>query len=826
VAVDNEKFLYEQLIYDNNFIIFARELFYQAQLMYTCSYNPPEKEELRKLTCSLIEQYFFDIAPHVALGISFTKSYLGDNIARIFIASPEESEALLKKYIAVPEKFFELLLKCPEEPIRIFIYKAFFGAFTSLLKFPKEGSLEVLKEFVNVMIGLIGYELSVQWTKFKQFFELLKDMVVTADDSLFAFFVEKDIIACLLDFFLERSSPLIAKNTKRYEMGNYSQSPDFGPLIDIVVFIVSRTKFPGSNEESTEKRSFELSESAMKCLQCEDLIPRYIKHSTKAIGLSDIISKLCFDNKKLTKQVCRTLLGGLESHEVTKPNQYFDLICSQLLLKDKYQNLRLDLLLGYPQSINKTNYGLADVNDIEDEVNKYVSPIDGKKSLLQALYDNRRKCEKAITKTLKVIFTLCFENEAVYNYFKRMPPPSYLFGKYMDWVPKFLEMYQNEQGYMGVNDTKEKNQLIEEAKGMYKMYQEKVLSEEIDESEQYMVGKQLDLRELTDKGIVKDKIELKVTEVTVEVYPSKPMGNYNAALLGNYLIRHFGHSSINSNSRNEGKGLGEEKKVPTNLQQISLQNENDTEVLYAIMGDKKPAVEEDQPLKDTKVHEETEIKVFNTNKESDEEGNPIKGEQIENPEISSNTEEEALAEDNPKDEGFVSPMIPGRGNNSILTTEKKLEVIQELPEDNPKTEEQLYRAIVIFHKISITCTEDIKATAKVQIRPKEGESVNFYYPISKLKCKVKKSLKTIILLQKISCDKEMGEYELDLEVKEEAVPIQLTVKVNPASNYKDDIGLIDDGLICCTSCTYANLPLTSFCEICGNILRSSPPERD
>lgn len=831
---DNERFLYEQLVYDSDFVRFCRELFNYAKISYSCAHQADEKNLLRQLLCTFIEKYFFDIASHVALGSAFTIGHISEDMMKIFAASPREGEVLLRKYMCRPEQLFELMLKCPEESVRACVHKALVGAFTSVSKHAGEESQEVLRGFFDVMMGLIGYELSVQWTKFKQFFELLRDIVVTADEDLLEYFVKRDVVACLLDFFLEKSSPLIALNTKRYEMGNYTQSPEFSPLIETVVFVVSRARLPNQPDLKSEGPVLELSEPALKCLQCEDLIPRYIKHSVKSASLSHIISRLSLDNRKFTKQTCKALINGLEGYEIAKLSQYITLMCEQLALKDQYQKLRFALLLGYPQPISKIAFGLADNNDISDDVNSYVSPLEGKKSLLQGLWDERKRCEKAVAQTLKVLLGLCLEDAQLYVYLKKMPPPTYLLSRYMDWVPLFLEAYFKETGYMSAAEIKEKNQLIEDVKELYAKFQEKVTKDGIDESELYMVGKVLGERELPEKEILAGNVQLKVTELTVEVYPSKPMDGYNAALSGDYLIKHFGHIHINANSRHESRGAAEAKKVTLNLQQVNGQDNN--ELLYSVING--PEKGEGERERVGAAGAEIELKPLGMSKElgraRDEEQLPV-GKPVKRPHIydqPENAEEEENA-------GFAAPTIPAReepvAEGAVETQFEADKEESKLPGENPSVaepeeEEALYRPLAIFHRITLLAMGEANATVKVLVKPSEGEAANFYYPTVGLRYKIKKSLRPILMLQKISTEKEMGSYEITIKIKEEAAP-QPAFKPPPATDYQreDDAYVCpayDEGTVSCSLCTFSNSAACKSCVICGNPLVGTLPQRE
>ena len=53
---------------------------------------------------------------------------------------------------------------------------------------------------------------------------------------------QKDMIAVMLDFFLERASPLVNFSEKKHPMGNRFSLPPFDPLIHLVSLLLGRVK--------------------------------------------------------------------------------------------------------------------------------------------------------------------------------------------------------------------------------------------------------------------------------------------------------------------------------------------------------------------------------------------------------------------------------------------------------------------------------------------------------------------------------------------------------------------------------------------------------
>jgi hypothetical protein len=224
---DNEQYLYERLVYDGDFIGFLCGAFSIPGTVYN--------QKLYSKLYYVVDDFFFDIFSHTTLPDSFAASI--EDMVVIFKENPENSRKLLRKLIANPQRIFNLLVRCPEQVMRTLAQKAIVTAVICLSSIENE----ILMELIDALMSLIGYELSVQWIRFGYFFEVLRDVVFHSSRRVLYYCLTKDILAPLLDFFLEKDSPIAAPDTKRYEMGNLAQTPDFTALMSLISYLVANS---------------------------------------------------------------------------------------------------------------------------------------------------------------------------------------------------------------------------------------------------------------------------------------------------------------------------------------------------------------------------------------------------------------------------------------------------------------------------------------------------------------------------------------------------------------------------------------------------------
>ena len=755
----------------------------------------------------------------------------------IFSASPENSKKLLERFIANPQRIFNLLIRCSEQVMRTLTQRAIVTAATSLSIIENE----VLMELIDALMSLIGYELSVQWIKFGHFFEVLNDVVFYSNRRVLHYCLSKDILTPLLDFFLEDASPVAAPNTKRYEMGNPAQAPDFTALVDLISHLVFSSELPEEPKEINRPEDLRvlrtrLSEPAEKCLKCDAFIPRYMRWNGKIDCISNLLSYFCKENKKFSKKMCIAALKEINNCTITNHIQSFELIFKLLAIRDQWEAMRAEWILGYAHPIQNYNYGLNVISDIKSDVNAYASPLlynRHEKPLLQLMWNYKKHYEELVLFSLKQLLSLANTNEVIYIHLRDMPPPSYLYSRYTDWVPEFLEDCTKLNLLTKDDKLKRKEIMISETAREYELFCNKVTEDNVRPPQYYMIGKVLETRRIEDKTIDLNEVKLTAIEIVAEVYESKPTGEYNAGVSGIYLKEYFKHCSIRNRDEYE-----QDKKQYSLIYERSYANEEyKNEFKKPVEWNKARVVSEENIVKHKSISQQQSE--TNNNLEAREgvsNSNNVKEVQSEietgnsqEPKENSNNEPQTTNEPsnkygiiegvaNPPAEPFneenikviIEKNIPAVQSENIRTdskiedsytdqdsdkivepspqinynvigsefkcnpevhNDKELEEQKKpLLEKNVKGIRQLFKPLVVFHKIEIHNNIHFDRTIDLTISSVEGSEPNFYIPQSKLKAKISRLEKQTYHLQKNKPEEEFGEYKLHLTLAKQKEP--------------------------------------------------------
>ena len=542
------------MIYSKEFINSLCSYCLTARL--TCEYRSGVtfQKEIKDILAEVGEKFFFEMIPHASTTELYSLGTGSETIGKILNENPQASKNLLSKILKRPDEFINIFVKCPEERVRQCIGKIILSAFTCVATYENsqpDSKEQLSLQFLNLFIGLIGYDLAVQWTKFKQFFETLKDMIISGGELILQRCFEKDLVLILLDFFLEKQSPLFTPSIKRYDMGSQGFPPEFGPLIELIGFLISKTKKLTQNENKEQEsltlpkpeekfydiKSYSLSADALKCIQCDAFIVKLLLFGGKIDFLSKLLASMCFDNKKLTKRMCKHLIKVINEFDICKIGKYLSFLGELLIIPDKFQELRLEWILGYQQPKDQPQYGLAGQYDIGYDVNVYITPIGLElrdDPLLMQLWRYRKRDETLTAQFLKLLLQMMEKNEKLYTYIKNIPAPSYLFARYTDWIPSFIFSYEHGGMFLTTLEKKERETLSAEVKKLFEAYSKRLAEENCKIPQKYMVGKTLSVNE---KIIQENKgLSILITEYETEIYDSTPMGDQNTALESSYLV--------------------------------------------------------------------------------------------------------------------------------------------------------------------------------------------------------------------------------------------------------------------------------------------------
>ncbi len=529
---DNVQYMFERLAFDKAFIKFACDTFSSARICSDYVSDPVLKKSLRDAICDVSEKLLFGLVPRANVKDMYALGSLGETMAKIYAANPDRSARLIRGLCADAEKLPNLLVRCPEQKVRMFVGKGVLAAFISVFAGEEKtgfGDPEaVTRKLMDKLLDMINYDLMSNWTKFGEFFELLKSLVYEGGETLLKYSFDKDLPAKLLDFFLEKQSPAKLQS-RRMEMGNSVQSPEFGGLMELVTFLVRHTQSVGAGEARPAAPPTKLpggdlvlSSAAVQCLQAEGLVPKFVRTGGKLEQVGKLLVHLCYGSRKFSKKTCKLLLQSLGSYEAGVLAQCVEVVRDLLSLEDEFQELRIEWLLGYCQPVDRTQYGLAGVFDGGDDVNCYVSPIGvatRDDPLLQLVWRSRNRVEQFTLQALKAILQVSEKSEQLYGFLKRIPPPNYLCAHYFDWVPGFLDQLAKSDSVVSFYNKTEKDALIAEVRGLVEVFGRRVLSE--DQTPSYIIGKTTNTEELKERERVENGVKLVLTQLETEVYPER-----------------------------------------------------------------------------------------------------------------------------------------------------------------------------------------------------------------------------------------------------------------------------------------------------------------
>eukprot|EP01022_Parablepharisma_sp_SALTPOND_P015060 TRINITY_DN20_c0_g1_i1.p1 TRINITY_DN20_c0_g1~~TRINITY_DN20_c0_g1_i1.p1 ORF type:complete len:1373 (-),score=178.95 TRINITY_DN20_c0_g1_i1:2037-6155(-) len=541
VNKDNVKYLFERLVYNKEFARFACASFAQACNWLNSSVSITQKAEIVPLLYRFYTDFFIEVIPYAKLSGLTCLVPAGEVMGKFFSTQSAASHEFIQRLVKDPVKTMEILVKCPEQMVRQYIGKAALAAFLKIYseeqeEFDTDKHL-LTKDFVDMCTKLIGYELATQWTKFKQFFEMFRDMIRLSGEKLVLYAFEKDLVVIALDFFLGSQSPIVhPPSFKRYEMGNPAQDPDFSALIELITFLSGYVVI--QEEKHRESKVIELKpeDNAAKCLLSTEVIQKHINCNGKPGQISKMVTHLCYQNKGYSKRVCSLVLAHMNEQDLHKGAKFMGLLPDILAVEDVYQALRIEWILGYPQLLYRQQYGLAYNYDITDEVNTFISSIGKHRKddpLLQLLWRHRRRVEAFTAQGIKMLFQLMLTNNTIKDYLKEIPAPAYTHKSYIDWMNHYINMHgMDNERPVGMDKT-EKELVIQQAKVLLDQF---VKKEQEVVVYKYMIGKVVNtrvLKEWSDKAV-----KLEVIEVETEVYPSYPTGDKNLGVDAELLTKY------------------------------------------------------------------------------------------------------------------------------------------------------------------------------------------------------------------------------------------------------------------------------------------------
>ena len=560
VNKDNIQSIFERLVYSKEFIVFFCDSYSNGCLIE--NFKTIEiKQDMYQLLHLLCDKFFIELFPHLNLSKISSLGPIGDCLSKLVSSNLDISQAILRDCLVMPSKAMEALIKCPEFQVRRYIGKTLLAAYIKVFNCEegiftqtkqisemsedgKEGirvePAAITRNFFDMCVKRFDIELQANWTKFKQFFELLKNIVIAGDKMLISYSYHLDLPFILLNFFLEKQSPYYSPNaTKIYEMGNQAQSPDFSDLMELLnLLILKGSIYHKDMRETDEPSNLIIKENVLKCLYVDDLIPKYLRCNGKMEQISKMITKLCYKCKLYSKKICALILRAINELDYNRVAQFWPLLSDIIQIPDSLQTLRIEWILGFQQPILKEYFGLAGIRRIIEDVNYYYSPlsdITNNYTLLCRLWLSKTADPNLSLLTIKIIFLLADISPVFYDYLKAIPSPSYTYRQYTDWIKSYLDLFKIELESLKPEEKQLINAVFNEALLYFKKYLARLEKEGWISPQNYMIGYTLQMKELKEKELLFNGLRIVQTEFITEIYPSSPTGNSNTALPSVYL---------------------------------------------------------------------------------------------------------------------------------------------------------------------------------------------------------------------------------------------------------------------------------------------------
>jgi len=573
VLEDNANFIFEKHIYSAEFFKFVDSIFAETCAMRT-QFKPIEQQNAieKSLTQIGIKMIFSILAKaHNNNTIKTMTSEFIKLIQESIVSMSDFVNYLIDKF---QSEIMTIYTKCPDKDVRIAIRDIISQAIITIYKYENIDELKTklsiyANNILDGMLKSINNDLATNWSKFSNFFETLLIIAKENNVKLLKYLNANNLIRILVDFYLEKDSPFYEKGEKRVNMGGRFTNPNFESLIDLICILAENgdLTFAQPNDKNIRKIFgfpeilYEHNGDSKLAINSSRFIYKTITERHLTINFAKLIAFMSYNQRIYSKLISKFILRGIFNDLSQDLNSYFTLLYETLAINDELQNERIEWLLGIPhlskgfaaftvkdKPYEQIKIGLYLINTIKENVNEYPSPLAYKfsyDSILNLLWNHKRNFD--------INPILCLLNllkiPAVFDYLVKLPPPTYQYAKYTDWIKPFIQTYKASgkgAGFISllVSHLKDETNYIEAQKLITEFEQkwlkttenlEKPLKPEILSSiyKPYIVGKPTG--ENLIKNETKEGVSLIITELITEIYESMPNGIENLSIPANYF---------------------------------------------------------------------------------------------------------------------------------------------------------------------------------------------------------------------------------------------------------------------------------------------------
>lgn len=534
VMMDNENFMFERHLYGPEFFNFFVDVvqsssdagvdlsepatFFAVDVM-AHAYHSKQLNELTKVLKKLFTQ-------HPESAIRIFKQLLEDNLYTVS----------------------QLLLVCSVGSTR----EIFSDLFSFLLNFMvdyevKQYGLEYLNSecmsarFVDGLLNMIPQECSKHWSRFLYFWQVIRDFA-SGGEMQVRYLMQKEAIAQFIDFYLGPSSPLAPPGDKRNTFGSKQWPPQFDTLIQTLSILVLKCSTP------YREGPYEMSAKDRICIMESEFYDKTLRGGWDGKSLGKIIAHLGYENEEYSRMIAQVVLKGLNEIEYEDVKSYYQVLEEYLTIQDSYMQHRIEWMMGFPvpskilRIVGKpASFGAAMISSIEEEVTSYITTLsfgsssyDTTESILSLIWRNKRRWDYYCILSIKNLFTIALKNKVLMDYLQQLPPPTYQYARYYDWIEEYIESYRSytsswntsySTGYSNQPSVAKKEDDGEETLRIYREFKEKTNppSEYL-----YVVGETVKHILIECRDI--ENIKLSVYIYTTKFARSQPDGKRNSAL--------------------------------------------------------------------------------------------------------------------------------------------------------------------------------------------------------------------------------------------------------------------------------------------------------
>jgi len=208
------------------------------------------------------------------------------------------------------------------------------------------------------------------------------------------------------------------------------------------------------NTMKYQPERYPLKDESFDYILSSEFVEMCLKEGVQCVELGKMIAHLCYKFEKFSKRISKLLLHGISRGDFEKVKSYLDVVTQLAIIKDEFQQSRLEWLFGVgilnsftalktdDQNEVITKVGVPALHSMTDETYSFKSAliqdsIDD--SLLHLLWRYKGRMDTYTVNCLYGLLNLISLDDYVAEFFAKLPSPTYVYARYTDWFLPYLE---------------------------------------------------------------------------------------------------------------------------------------------------------------------------------------------------------------------------------------------------------------------------------------------------------------------------------------------------------------------------------------------------